>query len=206
MSNIATDTFTDADTTLLTAHTPNVPGSGTWSALHGATDAYISSPANVVSGTGSFGVYGCPGTPPSADYAASIDFKVVGAASAIGYVGARFTAGGNGYIFGYSYHAANLWELFKLNWAASNTLLASSAVTLADSTTYTLKITVSGTTISGYVNNSLVCTATDSDIGSAGQAGIWVEAASTANTLDNFSWDTLTAVTNSGGILLRGVG
>lgn len=207
MSNLATDTFTDSDFVALTSHTPDSGGS--WSSKHGATNAQIIN--FQVVGDGTSGVYAHSATPASADYSVQADLHSIVASSATGFVCARVASTGNCYMFGYGAWASGHWGMWKLDWSASNTELATSAVTLADATTYTIRLEATGSssvTLKGYVNNSLVITYTDSSspYTSANSPGLWIEVAQGAALLDNFTADTIAAAAKRSGLTLLGAG
>lgn len=79
-------------------------------------------------------------------------------------------AGGTGYYFGWD-EDAQLWRLGKLaTFAGGVTSLATSAATLVDGQSYTIKLEMRSTAIKGYVDGVAVCSITDSSFTTGNRA------------------------------------
>lgn len=198
------DTFTDADSTALTSHTPTGANPGaSWTSVVGTVpvvrnnEVYdathtINLKTAVLNASGAYGTN---------------DYTVAGAMRFAGdpgggpmtnYVLGRCGATRSGYVWGYSYSGAR-WELLKLGAASDgtgDTVLGSSAATYASLTTTTpaFSLVMSGTTITGKVAGSTLVTVTDATF-STGKAGVALQDFTANNTNFGFYLDTLTVVT-----------
>ena len=169
---IFNDTFTDTGGTLLTAHTPTPTGDGwtqNWTAggnLEIDINDLDHSGGNADGGIGianpapSLADYNVTATYSSAD---SVDDSVV-------LIG-RYQNNSNFYAFRWT--TTTRHDLYKVV-AGSDTLLNNTCSNPAASDIVTLSF--KGSVISVYINGALTCTATDSDISSAGYGGLGIGA------------------------------
>lgn len=147
------DTCTDTAGTLIDAHTANT--GGTWIKNTEQPGTGVISDANRMRSTSTtIGMYYCPATPATADYATQADFVPVGSPASDNYMGiwVRFTTGAvrTGYLLAYA-RALSRWELVRHN-AGSFTILATYSATLTASTTVRLTVTGTGTTVTCIAN------------------------------------------------------
>lgn len=181
IATFVSDSFTDTDGTLITAHTPEIGGA--WVAQSGyapATQSAINA-GRVYSPT-TLGTYRNTATPPSADYYVEtvIDFLSDIASDAVGVI-ARANAASNNFYFARFSRGSNNFRMFKqVNGVATQLGTALSAS--FTSGTYKLKLVCQGDTISMYVNDSLVTSVTDTTFSAAGYAGMMDVAVQTATT------------------------
>lgn len=195
------DTFTEAATTLITSHTPEVGGG--WLAFAGTTPApsiYTVQDGVAASGAGGTQVYRTTTIAPGVDAEAQADLWVDGAAA---YVTAGLCVGLNaagtaGYAAIHS-RSDGKWKIYRLGAALATTLLATSAGTYtytnaSSAGTAVLRKTGSGATVTVelFINGASVVSFADTDaarITVAGYAGFWLNttAAATGMWLKSFS-------------------
>ncbi len=206
MANFVVDTFTDTDATALTSHTGET--GATW-AKNTATNA-VASPVittNRVHGAQAADqiVY-ASGTPGSADYSVTCDMNLPAGSfgTDTGVVGRSSTSAFTMYAV---VRQAGQWRLVRMSAGSGLTIGSLVSMTNVTSVTYRITLTMTGTTISGYVqrlsdNWYLTATAnvwqpspvaftsgTNSDISTAGKAGLWIfgnDSGSSGAQWDNF--------------------
>jgi hypothetical protein len=165
------DTFTDGTGVLLTAHTGEVGASWTLSPVG------ISSPVitnNRARGQAARGHSYASGLPPDASYAVSGTLRCItnpGGGAHTGVMGRIKTLDGSGYSWGYE-SANSRYELLRWDGGGPVTLAFGGAEVLAAGNERLLKLTVSGNTITGYVDGVQAATATDATYPTAGRAGL----------------------------------
>ncbi|GGN75346.1 hypothetical protein GCM10010112_46490 [Actinoplanes lobatus] len=113
------------------------------------------------------------GTTSWTNYSVQAKVKATAFSSTSGVVALTARASGATKMYRLSLTGANKVQLETMN-GSSVTVLGSLSQTISASTFYTLKLTVSGTTISGSVNGTSVGSATDSTI-TAGRIGLLTE-------------------------------
>lgn len=203
MAQFASDAFTGADGTELTAY------SGNW-VKHGSSGAGT---YNILSNRcraegGAEQLYYHTGTPASADYTVSADFYV-NSTSNMRFQGicARMATGANTYYYGRYSETTGVWQIFKRVAGGSFIQIGSdSAQTLSLSTSYNVVLSCSGTSPTSLelkVDTVSKVTGTDSDIAAAGKAGLRNNSGGlTAGMhIDNFSADDIVAAGGAGPII-----
>lgn len=190
-SDFVTDTFTEASATTLASHTGEL--GATWT-VHPAA-AYTGTatvdeigdrvyPANTVT------AYYASGVPPSADYYVQGDIYVMSVTSNNSAICARMDTTANT-MYLIRLNNGTTWELRKIVAGTATTLRTSTNQLPSAGQSATIKLVVSGSTITGYVNGVEEMTAiTDTDISAAGRAGVRFatgDSASTGYHIDNFS-------------------
>jgi len=190
----ANDTFTDTDTTLLTAHT--MDSGHTWS-LHptGTTSCSIQSNQMRSSSTG---IMVCSITPASADYTIQMDLT----ATPTGTVSAALLARMDSTVatwYQMFYHTTDaLWYIRRYSSGSYITLGSYSGLSPVGATR-TIKLDVAGNQITGYVDGAIhLGPYTNSDISAAGSAGL---KGGDLNTVYGDNWSFTEAST--GGFLTR---
>lgn len=179
MTAIVTDTFTEGSNTNLNAHTPEVGGAwsyamGTWTVV-GATDIVQLSSGQEFAWNAA--------VPPGADYYAEVTGRT-GATNATDRFGVAIRGDGGGYAAAgtdcyYAYIRGDgvLSVLEQTNGviAAPSGYSGDYTITgFSASTDYTLRLEVSGSTITAYIDGVSRATASDSTISAAGRIGIYL--------------------------------
>lgn len=181
------DSYTDVSGTSITSHTSETGGPVTANTAF-ATSAALISNANRLRGNATTVVMYYGGTPSSADYDVQADVYVASIANGAGVCGRMITSAATYYLFDYE-AGSTAWVLYSIVAGSTITRLTSSA-SLTIGNTYTMKLTMRGTTISAYVNGVLLLQMVDTNITAAGKAGFFFGGTSTDATtlhLDNFS-------------------
>ena len=169
----------DAD---LTTGTTETPVAGTWTEHPSSTGAVVFSTAGTAIRSSTVPAYYTADVDPAdADYSVTAVFKSLTAVnnSAITRIAGRFnTATVDGYAFGFTGNGngagKGIWRLAVYNAGTPTTLGSSSEVTLVAGTSYTLVLTMSGSTISATVGGVHITGSpfTDSSVSAAGRAGV----------------------------------
>lgn len=152
---------------------------GTWSVVTDGTQVLQQSD------TGSERAREFAGTTSWTNYSVQARVKATAFGSTSGVVALTARAAGATKMYRLSLTGASKVQLEAMNGSAI-TVLASLSQTISASTFYTLKLSVSGTTISGSINGTSVGSATDSSI-SSGRIGLLTEYA--AGRFDDISVD-----------------
>jgi hypothetical protein len=149
---IILDTFTGADSTALSVHTPDIDTpasawvvvSGAWQLIgnKAAPSVSIALPLSVIDSL-------------KADCNIEVDVTLIATSAKTGIVG-RYTDAGNHWELTLSV-TTQLFELIERN-ATVNTVRASQAVTIAAAETHTLKLVLSGTNLTGYMDGANMIT------------------------------------------------
>ncbi len=190
MSQFVLDTFTDADGTAIPPHVGEL--GATWTEwIYTGHKAVIESNRATPSGTGTTNVY-ASGTPASADYQVQAYVYVLSnLAGANPVLKGRMRISGSDTWYELDYIGGTGWQLYKaVN--GSYTQLGSTFAqpTLDVGRSYRARLSIVGTTINCYVDNTLIIgPITDSAISAAGSAGFAFGSAGSATTgcaLDNF--------------------
>lgn len=192
LRTLAEDFFTDADSTLLSAHVPTSGGS--W-ALHasysGAGDSAVINSNRVHNANDTNRrVYVHSAVVP-ANCEVEADFwRVTDNAASEAALALRIQSGADTYYFAWYSANPNGWRLFKVVAGAQTALIANSNVGLAsDGTVARAKFTAQGSLLRLFVDGALVHEVTDTAISGAGAAGIMLDDEATSTTgihLDNF--------------------
>lgn len=192
MANFVDDTFTDSDSTALTAHTPDI--GGTWT-VHGSSlgtpaASITSNEIGDVTTWNAYGAYYNTATPsPGADYIVSVDVETDGTADTTsgGGVWARLSSSAT--LTGYLARLQSGRVFFQKFVSGAATTLGSVSHSFAANEKYRLQLECAGTVISvkcqrlsngNWINSSGVEQAsettyysvTDAGVASAGFAGI----------------------------------
>jgi hypothetical protein len=190
-ADFVTDSFTESSDTTLASHTGSV--GATWT-KHPAA-AYTST-ATVDAATDrvyplAITAYYASGVPPSADYYVQADFyaaSIISVNAAI--VGRMDTTADTMYLV--RLNNGTVWELRKIVAGSATTLGSDSTAgnlpTVGNSKT--VKLVMTGSTITVFVSGVSVISVTDTDITSAGKAGLRFSGTATSTTgfhIDNFS-------------------
>jgi hypothetical protein len=205
MPIFASDTYTDADSTLITAHTGEV--GATWTRHASASDTaapQITSSRLVSTETGKNHNYYASGVPSSADYPVTLDYTHGDGSELIGPGARMSTSVNSGYFFITFSSQVRLYKY--VNGGGLTQIGTGVAFTPAAGITYRMTLDVAGTTLKGRVqrlSDSLwltggntwgatqtdIITATDSSLTDAGRAGLWLAKSTGTNrsTIDNFS-------------------
>lgn len=210
MPIFVSDSFSDTDGTLITAHTGAT--GATWTRHPGATNTgapQITGNKLVTTEASKNENYYASGTPASADYPVSLDYTFNGSSSPNEIAGpaARMsTAVNTGYFFIY-FRSQGQLRLYKYVSGTLTQIGTGLAFSPTAGETYRLTLDVSGTSLAGrmqrlsdglwYTSSSTFgstqvncVTGTDSAITDAGVAGFWFSSAFTGTargTIDNFS-------------------
>jgi hypothetical protein len=171
------DTFTNTNSTIITAHTSD---SGyAWVAQTGfapTINARINN--NKLYPLSSLNVYRANFTMPSPNYEVEAVLNVL---TNTGFMGINARASSIANTFYCLRYTTNQWALQK-SVAGVITTLATFSQTLTAGQTLTIKLVCNGSTIQGYIDGELKLTATDTDITSAGSVGIRMPFAVTTTT------------------------
>lgn len=185
------DSFTDTSGTSITAHNAEAGGAVTANTAFVGSAAIISN-ANRLRGNFSGNtIMEYAATPPSADYDVQADLYVASISSAAGLCGRSSTTAGTYYLFDYE-SGSLAWNLYAIS-NGSNVAHVSQSASLTIGNTYTMKLSMRGSTINAYVNGVLTLTIVDTTIVNAGTVGFFFGGSSTNTTtfhLDNFSATT----------------
>lgn len=183
ISGFAADTFTDADNTLLSAHTGEIGATWTKHPQSGGGDMKVSSNRLAGSVVADYAFYTPSGTPAGADYDVQATLRTNGDTASVAAVMGRFdTTALTGYRAMYSGFSGT-WVLSKFV-AGSQVDLGTYAVAATADTDYDVKLEMRGSAIKVYIDGVERISVTDSAITAAGTAG--VEIYSTGITLDSF--------------------
>jgi hypothetical protein len=191
--NFVTDSFTEGGTgtSSLNSHTGEL--GATWTqhphANYAGGPMLLDADLDAVYGTGTSASY-ASGAPPSADYYVQADIFLHTAASQNIAICARMhTTDDTMYLV--RLNNGTTWELRKIVTTAATTLGSSTNQIPSLGSSKTVKLVVSGTSISVYVNGVLeIGPVTDSAISAAGKAGVRNAGSASATTgahLNNFS-------------------
>jgi hypothetical protein len=185
------DTFNSTTGTSLTARSAD--DGSTWTVSAGTTPVITSAKRLRRVGANGFDAYDndAPGT---ADYSVEADVCIVtdNGAYYTGVSGRVNTGAGNSY-YAQLDETSGYFQLWKKVSNTSTQLASSgSSYSLAAGTTYTLRLSMVGSTISVYVNGAQVISVTDSSVTAAGSGGIfnWGGGSATDTTgfhLDNYA-------------------
>jgi hypothetical protein len=162
------DTFTDANDTLLTAHTGERGAS--W-APHPAAAGTFAITANRARSTGATGSVIASGVPPTPDYAVSVSYYVADQVSNNAAVLIRLDATAlTGYMARLS--STSRWQLHRYS-AGSATLLDEEVASVTNGTTYILRVAAVGARISVAIDGATIIDITDaSPVTPAGRVGL----------------------------------
>ena len=188
-SDFATDTFTEASDLTLASHTPEVGGT-----IVSHPDASYTSTATIDAATDRIfpngtAAYYYSASPPSADYYVQADFFAAAITSVNAAICGRMdTTANTMYII--RLNNGTSWELRKIVAGTATTIGSSTNQLPTNGTSKTVKLIMSGTSISVLVNGVTEISVTDSAISAAGKAGVRFAGAASSTTgfhLDNFS-------------------
>lgn len=208
MPTVFSDNFTDTGGTTLASH---VPGTGTsWTALTGtglSGNMQIDTGGTYArNGTSGITAYTADATYPQADY--TVTGTIVRPGSPFGdtfAVMGRAADGNNFYGFR---NNATTWQIWTRIAGANTAVGTTFSAAPANGDIFTLEMI--GSTLNGYVNSVLRCTATNSSLTAAGKGGLWWNAVNdqTGVGIDNFSvaYTAAGGSSGAGGMLLTGVG
>jgi lysophospholipase L1-like esterase len=195
VSTFVNDTFTDTAATALASHTGETGATWTKRTAYSTGAAVISSANRLrqANSNGNVTEYYASGSPASPDYDVQIDILVQSNKAGLAGVMCRVdTSVDTCYIAWYDggVIGTNVWRLYKYV-AGTSTLLGAASAVLTVGNTYTLKLSVVGTSLTVLVNGSAVITTTDGAITAAGKAGIVLFDAAAGDSvgyhIDNFS-------------------
>lgn len=197
------DTFTGSDTTVLSSHTGET--GATWTRVFGSPNTIVITDANRVRGVGDgVTMYTASGTPASADYDVTCGIYRVTNVDFTGCVGRAPAAATSAAAYS-CLMGSNTFYLHYIDSAGSLTELDSEAITFADTTLYVVKLEMRGTTLKCYLDGVERLSATDSNLTSAGRAGVWTYYGAANNT--GYHIDYITATNPAGTrMLLTGAG
>jgi hypothetical protein len=185
-SIIFNDTFTNADNTLITAHTSNSGHS--WVAQNGyAPTNHARIIANRLMPQSSINVYRANVTMSNANYEVEAILNVLSNTGSVGVTARASATESSFYAWRYS---SNVWALIE-RVAGVDTTLATFNQTLTAGQTVTAKIVCNGTKIDGWIDGVLRATVNNSDITEAGSPGIRCPVAVTSTT--GIHLDSMTA-------------
>lgn len=195
MATFDQDSFTGTTGTLLTAHTPEAGGS--WA--NALNSAVITAAGRARSNTTAEADVVCQGTPASADYDVQADLFIASATAAIGGVAGRAdatmgTSGTTGNALEFYYDASGATKQYTIQQGIHNswTTVGTSNVTLAASSTTTLKLQLRGTAVTAFAGGTQVITGATT-IATAGKAGILMSSVTTASDTTDFHLDNFSA-------------
>jgi lysophospholipase L1-like esterase len=186
MSLFTQDSFTDTPGVLLENHTGETGAVWTKNPAFSTGSAAITA-AGRLRGNATNGVYYESAVPASADYDVEADLYVASVVGSAGLTGRQDPTGFTFYLL--DYEAAGSFHLYtQVAGTAVNTTSFAMALTVGQ--IYHLRLSMRGGQISCYVNGALVISITDTNITSAGRAGLYLGEADTDSTgfqLDNFT-------------------
>lgn len=184
MPDFLSDTFTDPDGTLLTAHAPDVGGA--WSG--GSGGMQVLGNALTMTAGGGYETYVNAAVPATADYSVEALLKVVspGVGNGLGVQGRIVVATtGDGYYWSY-YPNAGVWRMYINGAGVFYGLLAQVADSFAAGQSKLAKLRMTGSTIEGLVDGVQLAVVTDTHLAGPGRAGVWGEFGTPGDiTLDN---------------------
>lgn len=205
MANFLQDTFTAADSTALTAHTPDIGGSWVVHGSSSGTPAAAITSNRLAGGWNLYGAYYNDATPASADYTVAADVRTNGTSdtSSGGGVFARLSSAAS--LTGYLVRMRSNQFSFQRFVTGSLTALGTVSYTPASGVDYRLYLTCEGSTISvkcqrldnsQWINGSgsevgtetNMFSVTDGGVTAAGHAGVAARLA--IYTFDNFAAGT----------------
>lgn len=227
MTAFASDTFTDADNTLLTSHTATLGGAWARSSISSDTVGPKISSNKLVSGeAGVLGFYYVAATPAGADYTVSVDYTHTsgGDGEAAGACARMSTSAADGYhaVYFTSGSRLTIWKCVGgsftelgsgVGYTVSATETYKVVLDVSGSSTTTLKAKMQRASDSQWLTSGGSWSATEqwaitqadssSPITAAGKAGLRIQQGATPNcTIDNFLADEVatgaTATTLSG--------
>lgn len=164
------DTFTDTDSTELSTHTGETGATWVEHPSYATGDFIITT--NRVRTSGSNGAcYYASGVPASANYAVTaLVYQSGSTISGLGPAG-RISTSVNTMYFARYLGSSGEWQLLRIVAGTAATLGQFSATT-ANAATYTVKLSMVGSTIKVYLNGSEIISVTDTQITGAGRAGL----------------------------------
>lgn len=143
-TTLLSDTFTGTNGTALTSHTPDIPGTGTYTSVVGTSPTIQGNKAEVTNQSGTVVVYDVSQSAVTAQ--ADVSMNTANANTAGGVV-VRETDVNNFWLC----HLRGDGNLILFeNSGGTFTQRASAAVTVNVNTTYTIKLVASGTNMTGY--------------------------------------------------------
>lgn len=208
MATFVSDTFTDADATLLPNHTGET--GATWTAhpnslnLDGGGFIIRLNSLNGRGGGGGFSY--ASGLPAAAEYDVSADRLVKSVAGGWGICGRMNTTASTFYLWRYLSGSAT-WELIK-SVAGVFTSLGTFAQTLTVDQTYATTLEIRDAAKKGYVDGVERVSSTDNAITAADRVGVYSDSASTSTThihIDNLSAVDAAAPAGGGFLLEHGL-
>lgn len=182
------DTYTETAGTSITNHASEAGGPVAANGSFATSAAVISNANRLRSNFSGNTVMYYSGSSSSADYDVQADFYVASISSAAGLCGRMSTSAATYYLLDYE-SGSVAWNLYAIS-GGSNIQHVSFSQSLTIGQTYTVKLSMRGSTINAYVNGTLIMTMADTTITTAGQAGVFFGGSSTDTTtfqLDNFS-------------------
>lgn len=187
----ANDTFTGADTTLLSAHTSD--SSHTWTKSGGGSNAQIDTNKIRAATSNQFGLYYTSATSTSADYSVQATISDVTSYFGVtpGVAGRISTSATTGYYVSWGVTSGR-WDLYRVtdeyttvslgNWA-----VAEGGTGAPFTAPVIVKLNFSGTTISVDFDGTQRISVTDTTYQAAGRAGVGVFYSDTSGRLDDWS-------------------
>jgi hypothetical protein len=192
VATFVSDTFTDANATTLTAHTPD--GGGAWVRTALST-GFAQINTNRCAGDGSEVIYRHNGTPASAEYDVQATLFVNTNASYWAITGRHIETGSaSWYAAEYDQGAGN-WSLIKRNNGVS-TNLGTFAQTLTVGNSYVVKLSLRTAQKSVEIDGVTRITSADDAVTSAGNAGFYANA---NGSVTGYHFDAFTAVDPASG-------
>lgn len=208
MTTFAQDFFTDTNGTALASHTPDVGGS--W-IVHTSFIERLEIDTNACRynnvSVNTAGVDYNNGTPSGADYYVQGDFIPLQATLAVGsgsYLCGRVSTVANTmYLFGFEPSGVlcgGNWSAYQVVAGTVTQINVSTAQTLTQNQAYSVRLDMTGTTISTTVDSSAKCGSpnTNVNIAAAGKTGIRV-----GDLAQDLRWDNFLAVDPSGSAVYR---
>ena len=186
MANFVADTFTDTDSTALTAHTPDT--GGTWT-VHGSsigtpTVPIVSNKLDA-SSWGLYGAYYNTATPPSADYVVAVDVQTDGTSDTTSGGGVFARLSSSATLTGYLVRLQAGRLFFQKFVSGTATTLGSQAYSAVSNQDYRLYLSCIGTTISvkcqrldnlNWINSSGVEQASETNVFSVTDSSVTLAA------------------------------
>ncbi|MDD5397044.1 MAG: chitobiase/beta-hexosaminidase C-terminal domain-containing protein [Candidatus Moranbacteria bacterium] len=200
ITNNVQDTYTDTAGTLLENHTGEVGATYT-QVMGNPGDSIINNSNQLRPNSTGVADYTLSGIPSSADYQVQADVivKSIVDEGLYGVIARSSADGQQQYVARYNDYPTNKsWELYLHNGGNNYTRLGYYPQTLVSGQTYALKISVTGSNIKVYVDNTMIIDAVDTAITAAGFAGIEIgyqsqgatPSESTGMALDNLRVDS----------------
>lgn len=201
MATFAADTFNRSAEALGTSAASD---GGTWTSLnpgssYGGTLRVSDANRCRSAGGGFAALYHHSGTPASAEYDVTVDFRVLttGETRAFGPAGRLSTSANTMYLARYSV-ANTRWEMLKID-AGSATSLGTFTQTLSADTTYTCKLEIRNATKKVYVDGVERISSTDNAVTAAGKAGLRDGSSTAGSDTTGHHVDNFLAADTSGG-------